>query len=444
VVISKEGSVMKYTERKTCRVCGEELPKENMLNFGMQTIIDFLDDGEEGRGKAPLQLVSCKRCTLLQLRHTVEADTLFRKFWYRSSVNEQMRKALLDITDTVKKFVKFKTGDVVGDIGSNDGELLQNYPSELYRIGFEPATKLAEESQHRIPTANIISDYFSKERALKASGGKKYKAITAIAMFYDLDDPNKFVQDIVETLEDDGVFIVQMNYLMLMLRNLTFDNVGHEHLAYYSFAALKWLLENNGLKVVSVEMNDVNGGSIRVVARKGNNWPRSKTVREMLDLERGLDSEESYGQFANRVNTTTKHLKDFLSELKRAGKVVYAYGASTRGSTLLQTVLGETPASSLLKGVAERDPNKYGKKMAGLDLPIVAEYIAREAADYFLLLPYAFWESISNREKVWMLMGGKFIVPLPFPKVISFVDVALSSEFLMDQKPIQAELDHIK
>lgn len=434
---------MTYTERTTCRSCGHALVKENVWDFGNQTIVDFLAEGEEGRGKAPLQMVACRKCSLLQLRHTVDCDTLFRKFWYRSGVNEQMREALLDVIITVEKYVSLNNDDVVGDIGSNDGQLLSSYSPTLCRVGFEPAKGLAAEAQEKVPSAIMVSEYFGKDFALRASGGRKYKAITAVAMFYDVDDPGKFVRDIASVLEDDGVFIIQMNYLHSMLKNLTFDNVGHEHLGYYSFTALQSVLEQNGMKVVHAELNEVNGGSIRVAARKGTIWPRDKSVREILEIERSVVLEDSYKGFGDRVREVSTQLKTFLQSLKAAGKTVYAYGASTRGSTLLQTMLGDTPATEFFAGVAERDPNKFGLSMAGLNLPIVSEQIAREAADYMFLLPYHFWPSIQKRERTWMLTGGRFIVPLPFPRVLKLAPVPGCSEFSIVKRNLIEELSEV-
>ncbi len=431
---------MLCVERTNCRICGQELPKENVLDLGKQTIVDFLAEGEEGRGKAPLQLVACSSCTLLQLRHTVEADTLYRRFFYRSSVNEQMRLALRDVAVTVRKYVQLKEGDGILDIGVNDGEGLFHYPRSCLRVGFEPAYQLAEEAQARFPDAKIVPDYFNAEAALIVSGGKKYKACTAVAMFYDLEDPVQFVKDVVEVLEEDGLFLVQMNYLMLMLENMTFDNISHEHLGYYSFSVMKNLLEQNGLRVVQVSLNDVNGGSLRILARKGGRWPRKRAVKKLLASELGFTAERAYKQFGERVRASMMHLKAFLESLKAAEKVVYAYGASTRGSTLLQTMLGEGKAADLLMGVAERDPHKIGKKMAGLDLPIVSEQEAREKADYFLLLPYSFWRSIQEREKPWMLAGGKFILPVPLPKVVSLVAERTKTEFVLEEKPLEQGL----
>lgn len=416
------------TEKQACRACGEKFSGRVLLNFGEQEIVDFLDVGETGRGKAPLELVQCEGCGLVQLRHTVDPDVLYKKFWYRSSINPQMRMALEDIVDSACHMVPLKLGDCFCDIGSNDGELLLNYSAEGFKkVGFEPAEALARESLHRLVARQdkdfeIVSDYFNAEAALKASDGKKYKIVTAVAMVYDLDDPKKFLNDVQTILAPDGVFIVQMNYLGLMVRNLAFDNIGHEHLCYYSLTTLKRLFESCGMGIYDVELNDVNGGSIRVYAthKDAAYILEDSTVRELLMAESTQLSEGAMQNFAERVEATSKCLLHFLKELKHAGKRVYAYGASTRGMTLLQCVFKDTYATDYLVAAAERDEKKYGKRMAGLNLPIVSEAEAREKADYFFLCPYHFWSSIREREKLWMFAGGKCILPLPFPKVMAY------------------------
>lgn len=434
---------MLYTERITCRSCDAELPKENILDLGLQTIVDFLEDGEAGRGEAPLELVACVKCTLLQLRHTVDQDTLYRRFFYRSGINQQMVEALASVAAAVRKYAKVQQGDLIGDIGSNDGELLTNYGDKFKLVGFEPATALAEDSQKRLPSATIVADYFSAENALKASDGKKYRAISAVACFYDLEEPGKFLKEVVEVLDDTGVFVIQMNYLMTMIRNLAFDNVSHEHLSYYSLASLKLLLERHGLKIIHVELNSVNGGSIRVITTKNKSRKSNFSVLEQLRIEKASRIEDSYQHFGERVKNTVKQLRDFLLASKRAKKVVYAYGASTRGLVILQKVFEGLKYKNLIAGVAERDINKIGKRMAGVDLPIVDEQEAREKADYFLLLPYHFWPSISQREKSWMLMGGKFVIPVPFPKVISLSELKGSQEFLLVAQELEEEFQAV-
>lgn len=413
---------MKLTERTTCRACGDELGSEIILTLGNQEIVDFPLAGDQGRGKAPLDLVSCKSCDLLQLKHTVDPDTLFRKFFYRSSVNEQMRAALKNVTESIKKRISITTRDLVGDIGSNDGYLLSTYALGVRKIGFEPALDLAEESKVRV--SKVVPNYFNAKEALEASNGELYKAITAIAMFYDLDNPREFLKDVWTVLDPAGLFVVQMNYLPLMLQNVTFDNIGHEHLCYYSLTTLKKLFDSCGLKIVDAETNDVNGGSIRIYARKqsGNEiWKVSYRYDIMLDEEQDLNIQ--IDQFKDRVKDISSKILTFVKKAKEADKVVYAYGASTRGLTLLQAVFKDEKVTDYITGVAERDPNKFGRRMAGIDLPIVSEPEARAAADYMILLPYHFWRSISQREKEWMEKGGKFIIPIPFVKVVGMQEI---------------------
>ncbi len=432
---------MQITEITNCRSCGEKLPLQNVLDLGKQTVVDFLLPGETGRGISPLELVACPYCQLLQLRHTVDSDTLYRVFWYRSSISESMRASLQDIVESAERHVDLMTGDYVCDIGSNDGYLLGCYPPHVNRVGFEPARELAEEASKNSDGV-FIPDYFSAPPAISASKNKLYKAVTAIAMLYDVPDPGRFLDDVRSIIHPAGIFIVQMNYLGTMLRNLVYDNIGHEHLCYYSLTTLNDLFTKHGFLITDVEQNMVNGGSFRVYAKKNltggrRSEPRVRHVREMLNEEAGMFSHDAYTDFAERVTAHATQMKSFLSELRARGKRVFAYGASTRGSTLLQTICGDTPATSLLAGVAERDPRKYGRRMAHLDLPIVPEAEARLEADYFLLLPYQFWDAISLREREWMLAGGKFIIPLPRPRVVTMVEIGAPGTFL----PVAVDID---
>lgn len=276
---------------------------------------------------------------------------------------------------------------------------------------------------------------------------KKAKIIFCCAMFYDLENPGKFLKEVLEVLDDEGVFVIQMNYLGLMLKNLAFDNIGHEHLSYYSLSSLKELLDSNGFVVVDVSLNQVNGGSIRVYCRKalvGLVWEQKRRVRAQLEEERNFLGAGSLVHFSERVGIVSRQLREFLVNLKLRKKVVYAYGASTRGMTLLQTVFpGRRRVTEYLAGVAERDERKIGLKMAGVNLPIVSEQEAREKADYFLLLPYSFWASISQREKTWMLCGGKMILPLPIPRIAKMVDLEGKGKFVLCSNELDAELKEL-
>jgi NDP-4-keto-2,6-dideoxyhexose 3-C-methyltransferase len=424
------------TEKTACRVCGTKFSGKILLDLGNQAIVDFIWEGE-GRGSAPLQLVQCVACKLVQLRHTVDPDTLYRKFFYRSSVNEQMREALKELVNDAMDRVAWNHTDVFCDIGSNDGELLLNYPNDILKIGFEPAKELALESSRRLQIRHdeafeIVNGYFNAVEALGYVGEKKYKIVTAIAMFYDLDDPISFLVDVHSILAPDGIFVVQMNYLSSMMRNLAFDNIGHEHLCYYSLTVLRAMFEKIGLEIFDASLNEVNGGSIRVYAAHKGRYPVESYVSELLLAESVQLSEMALKHFADRTETVAKLLFTFLKDVKRAGKRVYAYGASTRGFTLLQTIFRDQKATDYISVAVERDDRKFGKKMAGLGIPIISESSVRDT-EYMLVLPYHFWKSIQKREHAWMKAGGKFILPLPYPKVVALERIGLISYDLEEE-----------
>ena len=305
-----------YQEQTTCRGCGEKFGKKIYLNLGDQEIVDFVEPGEKGRGAAPLQLVCCSSCSLVQLRHTVDHDILFKKFWYRSSINERMREALRDIVVSAKRRCELKPTDWVLDIGTNDGELLLNYDASQCKIGFEPAKELAQEADKRLAASGsfshkIIENYFNSVEALipmvtgSEDGLEKYRIITAAAMFYDLQEPLEFLYDVKAVLKDGGMFIVQMNYLRTMIRGLAFDNVSHEHLCYYDLTSLKKLVEKAGLKIFDVELNDVNAGSFRVYIDKGER-KEGMWVRDLLALESLNPIESELKHFSERVEATSR------------------------------------------------------------------------------------------------------------------------------------------
>ena len=253
-----------YKEINACRVCGSEklLP---ILTLGNQSTIDFPDkDGTATGVLAPLDLVLCGNvdCSLAQLRHTVNPDLLYRQYWYKSGINQTMRDALADITSSAQKLVALNKGDIVVDIGANDGTLLRSYKIDgLFTVGFEPAKNLMDEA--RKGTSLIINDYFNGKSFAQNLPGEKAKVITSIAMFYDLEDPNSFVRNIKNILKEKGVWINQMNNLKTMLSDNAFDNISHEHLEYYSLSSLEFLLARHDLEVFDVELNSLNGGSIR-------------------------------------------------------------------------------------------------------------------------------------------------------------------------------------
>lgn len=402
---------------ENCRVCNKNklVP---ILSLGNQCIINFTDEINQKTNSSPLELVLCNQneggCGLLQLKHTVPPSMLYKKFWYKSGVNQTMKNELTDIVNSAEKIVNLVSNDIVMDIGANDGTLLRAYKTKnLILVGFEPAENLMEEAKQG--TTKIINDFFNYENFKKEFGNKKAKIITSIAMFYDLENPNKFVEDITKMLDENGIWIIQMNYLSKMLENNAFDNIVHEHLEYYSLNSLEHLLTKYGLEVFDVELNDINGGSIRtyIKSKKCKKHPTTNSVQQIRDYEErlSLDNPETYYQFATRIKNLKKQTFDFIQSEIKKGKKIYVYGASTRGNTLLQFY---TLDNHLINAAVDRNPVKWGKSTIGTNIPIISEEQARrENPDYLLILPWYFLEEFKIREKSYLQKGGKFIVPLP-------------------------------
>jgi NDP-4-keto-2,6-dideoxyhexose 3-C-methyltransferase len=275
-------------------------------------------------------------------------------------------------------------------------------------------------SEAKIGTDFIINDFFNSNKFFEIFPEKKCKVITSIAMFYDLDDPNEFVKNIVDCLHSNGIWIIQMAYLIPMLKLNGFDNIGHEHLEYYSVKALNVLIEKYNLKIFHVEKNNVYGGSIRVYVTHKNNTtiPTSPSVHNIIQEEDnlGLDDLTIYNEFADRVNTIKEKLREFISEQVSNGKTVYVYGASTKGNTLLQFCNFDT---DLITKAVDRDKNKIGKMTIGTKIPIISEEQARiDHPDFFLVLPWHLIDFFKEREKDYLKSGGKLIVPIPKVKII--------------------------
>lgn len=396
-----------------CRGCGDAR-LFSLYTLGEQYIVDFVDEeAKSTRGTAPLELCMCLACNLVQLRHTVAADILFRQFWYKSGINQQMQAALENVVDESVRRIPLKTGDQVLDIGANDGTLLAFYPSNCYRVAVDPAKGFAASALADKRADEYIEDYLTPE----VVQGRRFKIITAIAMFYDLDDPLSFLRAVAACLDKEGLFVIQMNYLLMMILRHTLDNLSHEHLCYYSLRSIAPLLDKAGLAMVDADTNDVNGGSIRIYIthKQSNIFAKLHCKDKLLSYGRAeecLRTIRTYNEFVQGCELMIEQVKSTVAAINERGGTVYAYGASTRGTVLMQVLNFDRV---LVKGAAERDKRKWGKFMVGTWTPIVSEQEARAAASHFLVLPYHFIDGILKREEAWLRGGGRMIVPLPEP-----------------------------
>lgn len=411
-----------------CRICG--LSKlTSILSLGEQYLASYTpkeNDPKPSVDKAPLELIRCNReldpnaCGLVQLRHSVPPNMMYERYFYRSGINQTMTDNLREIVQEAMSRVRLENDDIVVDIGCNDGTLLKNYKGKnLCAVGFDPAKNMHQYSKES--GANIIIDYFNAKLFSEHYGNKKAKIVSSIAMFYDLEDPKIFVEDISKILHHEGVWVLELSYLPSMLLQNAFDTIVHEHLEYYHLAVIEYMLKKFGLKVADAFLNDVNGGSFRLFIKHTDqsiSKDAEKRVVALREYEQklGIDTDKPYQEFIKRCESEREKAVSFIKSEISKGKKFFAYGASTKGNTLLQYYDID---SKLIEAVADRNPDKWGRHTIGTNLRIISEEDARKAnPDYFFVLPWHFIEEFKEREKGFIERGGKFIVPLPTFKVI--------------------------
>ena len=397
-------------EEMHCRICGK--PLRSLLDFGEIYPSAFVKD-QTNLTKVPLVLAQCKECGLVQLKHTVELDFMYRQYWYRSGLNKSMLNDLKNIVDDIEKTIELNPGDTVVDIGCNDGSLFKYYnkDKELKRVGFDPAENL---SDVYLNTDLFINDYFPTKYPIKPLNAR---VITSIAMFYDLPDPHKFVEAISNELNEDGIWVIQFTDLVSMIELTAFDNICHEHLEYYRLRDIIGLLKQHGLEVFKVSHNNVNGGSIRIFAchegkRTIENSVFNYLRRECMMLKSGM-----FDVFFKNISSSILVLRNILDYLVRSkGKTVFVTGASTKGNTLLQ--IADINGLSV-PYAAEVNKEKFKLFTVGTNIEIIPEDEAMKMKpDYFLVLPWHFKNTFIEKYREYILDGGSLIFPLPYIEII--------------------------
>ncbi len=403
-----------------CRLCLSQDLK-TVIDLGTQALTGiFPKTAGQAVYAGPLQLVKCLNCGLVQLADSYPLDFLYGDtYGYRSGLNASMVRHLADRVRAIESLANLKDSDLVVDIGANDGTLLGGYQNKnLRRIGIDPSgQKFFHYYQEGI---ELIPAFFSAE-ALRTRTSGKAKVVTSIAMFYDLERPMSFVEQIVEVLDDDGIWVFEQSYIPTMLATNSYDTICHEHLEYYSLRQIVQMTEAAGLKIVDIELNDTNGGSFAVTAAKKNSSipAVTATVERMLAQEKqdGLDDLATFESFRQRIDEQKDALIKFLTGAKSAGKLVIGYGASTKGNVVLQ-YCGITP--ELLPWIAEVNEDKFGAFTPGTLIPIIAETEARaKNPDYFLVFPWHFRAGILAKETAYLASGGRFVFPLPTLDIVS-------------------------
>ena len=409
-----------YRQIEQCRVSGSPhlVP---VLDLGRQALTGvFPADAAQDVTEGPLQLVWCPDSGLLQLAHSYEPSEMYGdNYGYRSGLNQSMVDHLTHKVRYLERLVPLGSGDVVLDIGSNDATTLKAYAvAGVRRIGIDPtARKFAE---YYPADFALVPDFFSAD-AYRSVEKKPARIITSIAMFYDLESPVAFAQQIASVLAEDGIWHFEQSYMPSMLRMNSYDTICHEHLEYYSLAVVQKILARAGLRVVDVTMNAVNGGSFAVTAaHAGNRAIRANdaVIGWLLEQEdaMGLGTPRPFREFEERVFRHRDDLTRLIRALNADGRRVLGYGASTKGNVVLQ-FCGLGPSD--VPAIAEVNPEKFGRMTPGSHIPIVSEAEARAMKpDYFLVLPWHFKEGILRREKEFLASGGRMIFPFPEIEII--------------------------
>jgi NDP-4-keto-2,6-dideoxyhexose 3-C-methyltransferase len=409
--------VKKTTQQ--CRICGNK-HLAPILSLGEQRLSGVFPHPDAPQPSySPLELLRCdttanpKACGLVQLKHTAELGEMYgTTYGYYSSLSPTMeshlRRKILDLLD----FTQPQSGEVILDIGCNDGTLLNCCEGRgLTRVGIDPSSeKFAAFFQ---PDVQVIYDFFSADKVREVIGQQSCRIITAIAMFYDIEDPLDFMRQIKSLLSSDGVWALELSYLPLMLTNLTYDQICHEHVTYLSLRDMDRMAKQAGLRIVDVETNEVNGGSFHLVLchEDGPYASEQAKIAQYLQAESALTTAQPYERFRNRVLSHRDEVRHCLQLLKDSGKKVYGYGASTKGNIVLNFCDIDT---DLLPCISDRNSEKHGLITPGSSIPIIShEQMRADAPDYLFVLIWHFRKEVIRDERDFLKRGGKMIFCLP-------------------------------
>ena len=410
---------MKYNKIHRCRLCYSNKLKP-LIDFGSICLSSaFPYKNLKYKKIIPMIFGICKNCRSVQLLHNYDLKELYNNdYGYRSGINQSMIDHLTNITNDIKKIIKFKIGDYVLDIASNDATLLKSYKfSKINYVGIDPTINKYKKFYPK--NFKTKSTLFSKNKYLNLSHKQKAKVITSIAMFYDVQNPNEFVSDIKDILSKNGIWVMEMYYLPILLKYNAYDSICHEHITYFSLNQINYLCEKNNLKIFKVSLNSMNCGSIRyfICHRDARFKLDYNSINKCKKLEKILDQDSCFYNFKKRIKFLSKKLNLIIKNLNKRKKTIHVYGASTKGNISLQYSKLSVKDISF---VADRNPLKWNRKMPGSNIPIISEASSRaKNPDYYLVLPWHFKKGFIKREKKFLAKGGKLIFPLPKIEILS-------------------------
>jgi hypothetical protein len=364
----------------------------------------------------PAQVLYCPESKLVQLGLIVDPAIIFPPdYAYTSGTTRILRENFAELYREVMQLFPIEKSDLVVDIGSNDGTLLGNFHRAGHRVcGVEPTNACQIAVAAGITSLNAFFGRESASEVRRLHGPARI--VTAANVFAHIEDIHAVVDSILEVLADDGLFISESHYLVPLLETLQYDTVYHEHLRYYSLASLDYLMKLHGLEIVHAKRIPTHGGSIRVYAARKNTRPVSEAVQQLLRMEESLLTEERFAAFRSRVSSSKLELMAMLQAIRREGNRVYAIGAPSRASTLVNYVgLDDSIVDCVLEIAGSY---KIGKYMPGTLIPVLEEKkLFEDQPEYALLLSWHIGDELAGKLRE-LGFKGKFICPLPAPRIL--------------------------
>ena len=396
-----------------CRNCSLKL-KKKIVEIGNQPISSiFYKNKKYNLKKYPLDLFKCSRCSLVQLLKNAPLKEMYgENYGYKTSISNMMvghlKKKFFFLSNKIKK----KNFSVL-DIGSNDGTFLNFFKKQNLLIGIDPSSNKFKNNYKK----NIyrINSFFSEKKIRKFLFKKKIKEqkfdiITSFAIFYDINNPNLFCQEVHNLLKPNGLWVVEFSYLPLMLKNLTYDQICHEHVTYYSLKVFNRIIKKHGLVITNARTNEINGGSIEVICTHRNNkiLINKKNITNYINDEKKITN-QAYLNFKKRIDYTKKNLNIFFKENKN--KKIIGYGASTKGNIILNHC---GINNKTMKYICDDNPFKKNMFTPGSNIQIITKKQMRKLKpDYLIVLIWSFRQEVINQEIDFIKRGGRLIFLLP-------------------------------
>lgn len=412
-----------YVENRRCRICGS-IQLIKFLDFDRLPLPNgFVSKQDLGKKESiyPLQVVFCNNCALVQLKHIVNSSIMFKNYLYIPSSSNTRIEHFRELAEISKERFHLSSNDLVVDIGSNDGSLLNCFKNlDVGILGVDPAENLVEVARlNGIPTLRaFFSPYIAKKITQKY---KKASLALATNVLAHISNLKRFMEAIDILLDRDGIFICQFPYLLDLVQKNQFDTIYHEHLSYFSLKPLLILTQDTNLEIFDVERNELDGGSIRVLWKKRQNIEEKVKTRKINNIlreekEYGLYDVTIFDQFSKNIKSLKSETRNTLFELKKKGKTIVGYGAAAKGNIFLNYFGID---NKILDYIVDSTPYKQGLFTPGTKIPIYNESkIYDTRPDYILILAWNFKDEIMLKNKRYKDMGGKFILAIPNLQII--------------------------